>query len=218
MRRTWVEKSILLPPFIQGWLWWAIAIAYAYLNNFVFKGTFGLMLHCTSHRVFFRKKYGFLNHYLPWVVAPFFGHSPETYFTHHIGMHHAENNLEADESSTMPFQRDSIKDFAIYFGNFLLRGVYDLARYFFYKKRKRLMFRSIRGELLFILFCIAMSFVSFKATLWVFIIPLFIYRLVAMMGKIASQATLKQDYLQKRNHQRNSGWLLAGGGVVFRDS
>jgi hypothetical protein len=63
-----------------------------------------------------------------------------------------------------------------------------------------------------------MSFVSFKATLWVFIIPLFIYRLVAMMGKIASQATLKQDYLQKRNHQRNSGWLLAGGGVVFRDS
>jgi hypothetical protein len=137
MRRTWVEKSILLPPFIQGWLWWAIAIAYAYLNNFVFKGTFGLMLHCTSHRVFFRKKYGFLNHYLPWVVAPFFGHSPETYFTHHIGMHHAENNLEADESSTMPFQRDSIKDFAIYFGNFLLRGVYDLARYFFYKKKKK---------------------------------------------------------------------------------
>ncbi|HEU5054290.1 MAG TPA: hypothetical protein VFT78_14320 [Hanamia sp.] len=115
----------------------------------------------------------------------------------------------------MPFQRDSIKDFAIYFGNFLLRGVYDLARYFFYKKRKRLMFRSIRGELLFILFCIAMTFVSFKATLWVFIIPLFIYRLVAMMDKIASQDTLKQDYLQKRNHQRNYGWLLAGGGVVF---
>jgi hypothetical protein len=40
--------------------------------------------------------------------------------------------MEADESSTMPFQRDSIKDFAIYFGNFLLRGVYDLARYFLF--------------------------------------------------------------------------------------
>ena len=125
---TLIPLGILLyMPFIQGWLWWAIAIAYAYLNNFMFKGPFGLMLHCTSHRVFFRKEYQFMNHYLPWIVAPFFGHSPETYYTHHIGMHHAENNLEDDESTTMPFQRDSLKDFGIYFGRFLFRGVYDLA-------------------------------------------------------------------------------------------
>jgi len=117
-------------------------------------------------------------------------------------MHHAENNLQADESSTMPFQRDSIKDFAIYFGNFLVRGVYDRARYFFYKKRKRLMFRSIRGELLFILFCIAMSFVSFKATLWVFIIPLFIYRLVAMMGNWAQHSFI--DAADPGNEYKNS--------------
>lgn len=102
---TLIPLGILLYlPFIQGWLWWAIAIAYAYLNNFVFKGPFGLMLHCTSHRVFFRKKYGFLNHYLPWVVAPFFGHSPETYFTHHIGMHHAENTWKQMKAAPCLFR------------------------------------------------------------------------------------------------------------------
>jgi hypothetical protein len=29
-------------------LWWATAAAYFFFNNFVFKGSFGLMLHCTS--------------------------------------------------------------------------------------------------------------------------------------------------------------------------
>jgi fatty acid desaturase len=186
---TLIPLGIMLyMPFIHGWVWWVIAIAYAYLNNFMFKGPFGLMLHCTCHRAFFKKKYQFMNYYLPWVIAPFFGHSPETYFTHHIGMHHVENNLEGDESSTMPFQRDSFKDFAKYFGSFLFRGVYDLALYFFRKKRKRLMYRSVRGEALFILFSIALCFVSFKATLWVFIIPFFIYRLVAMMGNWAQHS------------------------------
>lgn len=200
---TLVPLGILLyMPFIHGWTWWAIAIAYAYLNNFVFKGPFGLMLHCTSHRVFFCKKYSFLNYYLPWVIAPFFGHSPETYFAHHIGMHHAENNLKDDESSTMPFQRDSLKDFLIYFGKFLFRGAYDLVRYFSHKGRKNLMIRSARGELLFILFCVAMSFVSFKATLWVFIILMFIYRLVAMMGNWAQHSFIDAD--DPGNEYKNS--------------
>lgn len=193
---------LLYMPFIHDRTWWMIAIVYAYLNNFAFKGPFGLMLHCTSHRVFFRKQYSYLNYYLPWVVAPFFGHSPETYFAHHIGMHHAENNLKDDESSTMPFQRDSLKDFLIYSGKFLFRGVYDLVRYFDYKKRKNLMIRSARGELLFILFCIVMSFISFKATLWVFIIPMFIYRLVAMMGNWAQHSFI--DAADPGNEYKNS--------------
>ncbi|RYZ41535.1 MAG: fatty acid desaturase, partial [Sphingobacteriales bacterium] len=92
---TLIPLGILLyMPFISGPVWWLIAAAYAWFNNFVYKGPFGLMLHCTSHRALFKKEYDFLNNYLPWVVAPFFGHSPETYYTHHIGMHHAENNLE----------------------------------------------------------------------------------------------------------------------------
>ena len=59
--------------------WWTAAVLYFIISNFMFKGPFGLMLHCTSHRVLFRKEYGFLNNYIPWVLAPFFGHSPSSY-------------------------------------------------------------------------------------------------------------------------------------------
>lgn len=186
---TLIPLAVMLYlPFVTGWAWWITAIAYQYLNNFAFKGPFGLMLHCTSHRTLFKKDYNFMNHYLPWVIAPLFGHSPETYYTHHIGMHHAENNLEDDESSTMPYQRDSLKGFLHYFVVFLFAGIYHLCAYFFRKKRKRLLYRSVRGELLFILFCIGMSFINWPATLVVFIIPFFLYRLIAMMGNWAQHS------------------------------
>lgn len=191
---TLIPLAVLLyMPFVDGWLWWAVAIAYQFLNNFTFKGPFGLMLHCTSHRAFFKREYNFMNHYLPWVIAPFFGHSPETYFTHHIGMHHPENNLEDDESTTMPYNRDEIAGFSHYFGKFLSVGIYHLASYFFRKKRKRLLMRSVRGEVLFILFCVGMSFVNFPATLVVFIIPFFLYRLIAMMGNWAQHSFIAAD-------------------------
>ena len=190
---TLLPTGILLYFPMDSWLWMLLAGVYFWLNNFVYKGPFGLMFHCTSHRPLFKKKYGFLNYLHPWIIAPFFGHSPETYYTHHVGMHHAENNLEDDESSTMPFQRDSVRGFMIYFGKFLFTGIYHLAAYFFRKKRKRLLYRSVRGELLFILFCIGMSFISFKATLWVFIIPFFLYRLIAMMGNWAQHAFIDAD-------------------------
>lgn len=200
---TMLPVAVLLyMPFITGAAWWALALVYAYLNNFAFKGPFGLMLHCTSHRALFKKEYDYMNNYLPWVIAPFFGHSPETYYTHHIGMHHAENNLEDDESSTMPYQRDSFRGFMHYFGTFLFSGIYHLASYFVRKKRKRLFYRSVRGEILFILFCIGMSFISFKATLWVFIIPFFLYRLIAMMGNWAQHSFI--DATDPGNDYKNS--------------
>ena len=70
---------LLYMPFVTGGVWWAVAAIHFYVTNFVFKGPFGLMLHCTSHRQFFKNEYQPLNKYLPWVLAPFFGHSPETY-------------------------------------------------------------------------------------------------------------------------------------------
>ncbi|MBK8338632.1 MAG: fatty acid desaturase [Flavobacteriales bacterium] len=184
---------LLFLPFVQGW-WWALAaVAYQWLNNATFKGPFGLMLHCTSHRPLFKKEYEYLNHYIPWVLAPFFGHSPETYFAHHIGMHHAENNLEDDDSTTMPYRRDSVLGFAHYFGRFLFAGIYHLAAYFFMKKRKRLMYRSVRGELLFIALCTALCFVDWAATVVVFIIPFVLFRLISMMGNWAQHAFLKAE-------------------------
>lgn len=200
---TMLPLAILLYlPFVDGWLWWAVAFGYQWLNNVTYKGPFGLMLHCTSHRMLFKKEHGWLNNYLPWVIAPFFGHSPDTYYTHHIGMHHAEGNSFEDESSTMPFQRDSLRDFGKYYGTFLLSGIYHLAQYFHRKKRSRLLVRSVRGEVLFFVFCAALCFVNFKATMCVFIIPFFLYRLVAMMGNWAQHAFV--DPADPLNDYKNS--------------
>jgi hypothetical protein len=45
-------------------------------------GPFILMLHNTSHRRLFRRPWGWMNQYIPWVLGPFFGESPETYSAH----------------------------------------------------------------------------------------------------------------------------------------
>jgi len=179
---------VLFVPGVPGWAWWVAAIAYQYFNNVVFKGPYGLMMHCTSHRAWFKQQYGWLNHYLPWVIGPFFGQTPETYYTHHVGMHHPENNMPEDESSTMKFQRDSLKDFGIYLGTFLFAGIYHLCAYFVRKRRKRLLYRSVRGELLFILMCVGLCFINWPATLVVFILPFFTFRIIAMTGNWAQHA------------------------------
>ncbi len=193
----WITLFMMLPGlllyFLQGWIWWAVAGLYFYLNNFFFKGPFGLMLHCTSHRPFFKREYQFMNYYLPWVVAPFFGHTPETYFVHHIGMHHAENNLEDDDSSTMPYQRDSLVDFSRYFLTFFFKGVFELYRYHQRRKRKKLLARIVAGEVSFYIMVILLSLIDFPTTLVVFILPLLIFRLITMVGNWAQHAFVDPD-------------------------
>jgi hypothetical protein len=144
---TMVPLAVLMYlPFITGWIWWLVAASYFYFNNFVFKGPFGLMLHCTSHRPWFKKEYGFWNLYLPWFIGLFFGQTPETYASHHLGMHHRENNMEDDLSSTMHYQRDSIRDFSKYLLNFVVLGVIPLVKYFRKRKQQKIARKVIRGE------------------------------------------------------------------------
>lgn len=185
---------LLFMPFVEGWVWWLLAMTYFILNNFVFKGPFGLMLHCTSHRPLFKREYSGLNHYLPWFVSLFFGHTPETYHAHHIGMHHLEKNLEDDESSTMRYQRDRSQDFHKYYLRFFFLGMIGLVNYFRTRKRKKFMMKVIRGEVLFFAMCTLLSvFVSWQATLMVFIIPFVISRYIMMIGNWAQHAFVDKD-------------------------
>ena len=45
---------ILYTPLLQGWYWWLAYIHYFYISKMYFKGRFGLMLHCISHRKLFK--------------------------------------------------------------------------------------------------------------------------------------------------------------------
>lgn len=186
---------ILYTPLLKGWYWWLAYIPYFYVSQMYFKGRFGLMLHCICHRKPFKKAYNWLFDYIIWFVCPFFGHTPETYFAHHMGMHHVENNMLGDASSTLPYQRDSLRGFLKYYLNFLFLGFRDTFMYFFTRKRKKFYMRLTVGEMSFFLFCIGMSFVNFKATLFIFIIPFLFARLVMMLGNWAQHAFVDLENL-----------------------
>lgn len=167
--------------------WW-IAIPYLVANMGIMLGPYVLMLHNTSHRKLFKEEYTFLNHYIPWILGPFYGESPETYFYHHVGMHHAENNLSADISSTMHYKRDNLKDFLIYFSQFFLFGIIELSMYFKKKNRSRFLKKILLGEFSFILMCIILSFFNWQATLIVFVLPFIFSRFAMMAGNWAQHA------------------------------
>jgi fatty acid desaturase len=173
---------LMFTPVLQGIYWWLVFIPYAYVAQSYFKGRFGLMFHCMCHRNMFKKEYMWIHRYVTWVVCPFFGHTPETYFAHHIVMHHVENNQEDDASSTLKYRRDSFIDFLKYFGRFLMIGIVETFMYLFNHKRKKVYMRFSFGELMFIAFCLGMCFVNFKATLMIFIVPVIYARFIMMLG------------------------------------
>lgn len=193
---------VLYLPFVTGVFWWSAAGAYFILNNFIFKGPFGLMLHCTSHRPFFKKRYSWLNKYLPWVIGPFFGQTPETYASHHLAMHHRENNLENDLSSTMQYQRDSIKSFMLYFTRFFFTVIPSLARYFNERSQLKLRNKVIRGEIIFFSICALLCILNWKATVLVFLIPLLLSRIIMMIGNWAQHSFI--DAEDPGNFYKNS--------------
>jgi len=179
---------LLYTPLLQGGYWWLAYLPYFYFSQLYFKGRFGLMLHCISHRKLFKKGYTWIYHWIIWGVCPFFGHTPETYFVHHMAMHHVENNMPDDTSSTLRYQRDSFSDFILYYLNFLFLGFKQTFQYLFNNKKKKMYMRLTYGEFSFFLFCVLMCFINFKATLWIFIIPFVFARMVMMMGNWAQHA------------------------------
>src|ERR1043165_4692747 len=87
---------IIYLPFVSGWIWWTAVVAFHVINA-IFRAPFGLMMHAISHRQLFKSNYKNLIYYITWFIGPFIGHTPETYFSHHIGMHHPEGNMPEDD-------------------------------------------------------------------------------------------------------------------------
>ncbi|MFN8297835.1 MAG: fatty acid desaturase [Chitinophagales bacterium] len=167
--------------------WW-IALPLMALNLATGLGPYILMLHNTSHRKLYKEEYSALNYLIPWVLGPFYGETPETYFGHHIMMHHAENNQIDDLSCTMNYQRDSFIDFLKYFFIFFFFGMSDLTFYFKRKNRWKFVRKVLLGEIGFIVMCILLWQFNWAATLTVFIIPFIVARFGMMAGNWAQHA------------------------------
>jgi fatty acid desaturase len=154
---------------------------------------FTLMLHCTSHRPLFKPRYRALNLIIPWVIGPFFGQTPNTYFAHHLGMHHLEENLGNDLSSTMRFQRDGIGSWLRYWTRFLSIGLFDLGRYMMRTGKHRLLRRILAGEVAYWCAFAGLLWVRPLAALAVFALPLLVIRTLMMMGNWGQHAFIAPD-------------------------
>ncbi|HLK27942.1 MAG TPA: fatty acid desaturase [Puia sp.] len=189
---TTLPWAVLL--FIPGMFHWWLAGLYFLYNAVFLMGPFILMQHNTAHKKLFINKDKYLNNIIPWILGPFFGLTPETYMAHHIGMHHPENNMDDDESTTMYCQRDSFKDFAKYFIAFFFFGFHRLYIYLKLKKRKRLIRRMLLGEGTYFLLTIILLFINWKASVTVFVIPFVFTRFMMMAGNWAQHAFIDSQF------------------------
>jgi len=186
---TVIPVAVLLyTPVLTGWWWWIAAVIYFYFSQFYFKGSFGLMLHCICHRKFFKTHPHFWNKYLFWFVCPLFGHLGDSYHVHHMGMHHVENNMPDDASSTMKFTRDNFGHFIKYWLRFMFLGLRDVFVYLFARKRKKLYTKVTISEVGFLVIATGLCFINLKATLAVVIVPFVFARFVMMLGNWTQHA------------------------------
>ena len=156
---------------------------------------FILMLHCTSHRILFRREHSWLNHIIPLILGPFFGETPQTYFCHHMGMHHPENNLSDDLSSTMRFQRDRFGHWLRYFLRFFFLVIVELNVYFYRRNQPKMIRKALLGELSFWLVVGLLAyFVDWRASLVVFVIPVIMVRVLMMAGNWAQHAFVDAEH------------------------
>jgi fatty acid desaturase len=160
--------------------WWTALLHMALF--IVLMGPHTITLHLMSHRRFFKQKVAWLDYPLLHGLGMLFGHTPRSYFSHHIGMHHVEGGLDPDASCTHHFQRDSIGGFLQYVGRFLFMGFVDLNKYLAMKNMRKLRRELILGDVTYWLIVLVLAIINWQATLAVFIFSLLYTRSIMMAG------------------------------------
>ena len=179
----------LAPP----WLVALLALPYLGFVMGVWGARYGLMLHATGHRPLFKKQHVLLNHYIPCILGPFLGHTPTSFAAHHIWMHHAENNMLGDGSSTLTYVRDRFSHFLHYWARFNFMGYINLSRYLLLRGRRRIWAKWILGEVLWYAGAVLAWQVNYAAALAVFIVPMVLMRWLVMAGNFGQHAFVDVD-------------------------
>lgn len=180
----WVSS---LPLVFVGPLYWAGLLIWT-LDRFT------LMLHCTSHRQLFKPRYKSLNRVIPWLLGPFFGQTPNTYFAHHLAMHHREENLMGDLSATLRFRRDRLDHWLRYYLRFLFCGIFELSRYFARRRQFKLLTQVLVGEGVYWGLLLLLASLQPARTIAVFLVPLLLVRTLMMIGNWGQHAFVCARY------------------------
>ena len=145
-----------------------------------------LMLHNTMHRPFIRR-HRWLNRAHPALMSALFG-IPTGYMEHHIAMHHVENNLADDLSSTMRYRRDSFPHFVLYFVRFMAFSHVELWAYLHSRNRGALARRAIFSDALHLSAIAGLCFVRWRPALVAFLVPYVVVRFLMMFGNWGQHA------------------------------
>lgn len=195
--------SVFLLP---SWLVGVVALPFLAILFKGYAAPYTLMLHAVCHRTLFKKQYRGWNHVIPWMIGPFVGHTPTSFYVHHMGMHHPENNLEDDLSSTLPYQRDHFPHWVHYWFRFMVGGHVNMWRYFGCRKHGKLKRRLLLGEIAWLGAVAVLMVVNWPATLLVFVAPLLLMRTAMMTGNFTQHAFVDVD--DPGNPYRNSTCLI----------
>jgi fatty acid desaturase len=179
--------SSSVPLLFVAPLYWALLLLWA-LDRFT------LMLHCTSHRPLFKPRYRGFNRLIPWFLGPVFGHTPNTYFAHHLGMHHREENLKADLSATVFFRRDRFDHWLRYYLRFLFIGLFELSAYFARGKRFKMLSGILVGEGVYWALVLGLGLLKPVHTLVVLVVPMLLIRTLMMIGNWGQHAFVCQEH------------------------
>jgi hypothetical protein len=155
---------------------------YLMIKFVVFLGRFMLLLHYSAHVVTSPA----LTWWAAWIISPFFGLPADTYRYHHLYMHHAENNqIPWDLTTTMPYQRDNLLHFLMYWARHAFGTYFELP----YRTAMRRSFADaavLSGKVLAHFVGTYYAYQYFPhATLWVIIMPFILSTGALMFGNFS---------------------------------
>jgi fatty acid desaturase len=185
----------------------ALGVSFRWTLAAVYLGVWGwyvppviLMLHCTMHRPFIRRP-KWLDRAHPYVLSFLFG-MPTGYAQHHMGMHHVEDNMGEDLSSTIRYRRDSFLHFIAYFSRFHFLVLFELPSYLFRKGRTSMAKKALVGDLLHQAVIILALLVNWRFGIVAFAFPYVAVRFMMMVGNWGQHAFINTAH--KNNGIANS--------------
>ncbi len=171
-----------------------------------FIGRLITMFHDINHQPLFRNRK--LNVVFREVLGLLYGFTPFTYFSHHIMIHHPESNAYNDISSTLAFNRDSVKDFLRYYFRFFL-SLFALRNYLLKSpniKKRNAGNNAFTGEVIYILLMFGFFYLNPLESMVLVIIPFFVTRSLLIIGNWGEHAFIDPD--DENNLYRNSTNIL----------
>lgn len=159
-----------------------------------YTGAYTLMMHQHIHgRGVLKRSYAWFDLTFPYLLDPLMGHTWNSYFYHHVKHHHVEGNGPDDLSSTIRYQRDSLWHFLQYVGRFYFFVWLELPLYFFRNNRPVFALKAAFWEFSSYALQYTMWKLNWRASIFVFLLPLAIMRLGLMIGNWGQHALVDRD-------------------------